>query len=254
LVELAAQVPGDIPFRAGDKSLVLHAGNGLEADMVFEASAHIDHARVQDAPLVFAGYGITAPEHGWDDYKDADVRGKVVVLMNFNPPFQGPGVRLWYGRWDYKYENAARHGAAGALIIHTTESAGYPWQVVVTSWSTPRQDLPPAPGDKFMEFRGWITESAAIRLMQLTGKDLDELRRSAGSKDFRAVPLGSTTSLDLPVHLQTIHSANVIGMLPGTDPALRREAVLYTAHHDHLGRVQPMPPATDGTYNGALDR
>src|SRR5207253_2118893 len=104
------------------------------------------------------------------------------------------------------------------------------------------QDLPPAPDDKFMEFRGWITESAAIRLMQLTGKDLDELRRSAGSKDFRAVPLGSTTSLDLPVHLQTIHSANVIGMLPGTDPALRREAVLYTAHHDHLGRVQPIPP------------
>src|SRR5207302_6148651 len=89
LVELAAQVPGDIPFRAGDKSLVLHAGNGLEADMVFEASAHIDHARVQDAPLVFAGYGIVAPEYGWDDYKDADVRGKVVVLLNFNPPFRG---------------------------------------------------------------------------------------------------------------------------------------------------------------------
>src|SRR5256885_9528358 len=173
--------------------------------------------------------------------------------MNCNPPFQGPGVRLWYGRWDYKYENAARHGAAGALIIHPTESAIYPGQVVVTSWSTPRQDLPPAPGDKFMEFRGWIAEPAAIRLAQLTGKDLDELRRSAGSKDFRAVPLGSAMSLDLPVHLQTIRSANVIGILPGTDPALRREAVLYTAHHDHLGRVQPVPPATDGIFNGALD-
>ncbi|OLD32268.1 MAG: hypothetical protein AUI19_05550 [Myxococcales bacterium 13_1_40CM_2_68_15] len=253
LIELGADVPRGVAFTSQGNQLVLHAGNGMEADLVLGPSAHKDRESVKDAGLVFAGYGITAPEYGWDDYKDADVRGKVVVLMNFNPPFQGPGVRLWYGRWDYKYENAARHGAAGALIIHTTESAGYPWQVVVTSWSTPHQDLPPAPDDKFMEFRGWITESAAIRLMQLTGKDLDELRRSAGSKDFRAVPLGSTTSLDLPVHLQSIRSANVIGMLPGTDPALRREAVLYTAHHDHLGRVQPIPPATDGIYNGALD-
>jgi Zn-dependent M28 family amino/carboxypeptidase len=253
LVELRADVPRDVVFRAQASELVLHAGNGMEADLVLGPSAHKDRGFVKDAALVFAGYGITAPEHGWDDYKDVDVRGKVVVLMNFNPPFQGPGVRLWYGRWDYKYENAARHGAAGALIIHTTESAGYPWQVVVTSSSTPRQDLPPAPDDKFMEFRGWITGSAAIRLAQLSGKDLDQLRRSAASKDFRAVPLGSSMSLDLPVHLQAIRSANVIGILPGSDPALRREAVLYTAHHDHLGRVQPTAPATDGIYNGALD-
>jgi Zn-dependent M28 family amino/carboxypeptidase len=253
LIELAAEVPRDVAFSAAGNQLVLHAGNGLEADLVLGASAHKERGSVTDAALVFAGYGITAPEYGWDDYRDVDVRGKVVVLMNFNPPFQGPGVRLWYGRWDYKYENAARHGAAGALIIHTTQSAGYPWQVVVTSWSTPHQDLPPAPGDKFMEFRGWITEPAAVRLAQLTGKDLDQLRRSAESKDFRAVPLGSTMSFDLPVHLQSIRSANVIGILPGTDETLRREAVLYTAHHDHLGRVQPIPPATDGIYNGALD-
>src|SRR6266481_239253 len=211
LIELRADVPREVHFSAGGKDVALSALGGTAADLVLEPNAHIDRATVKDAGLVFAGYGITAPEYGWDDYKDADVRGKVVVLMNFNPPFQGPGVRLWYGRWDYKYENAARHGAAGALIIHTTESAGYPWQVVVTSWSTPRQDLPPAPGDKFMEFRGWASEPAAIRLAQLSGKDLDELRRSAASKDFRAVPLGSTMSLDLPVHLQTIRSANVIG-------------------------------------------
>src|SRR5438270_746291 len=185
---------------------------------------------------------ITATEYGWDDYKDVDVRGKVVVVMNFNPPFQGPGVRLRYGRWDYKYVNAAKHGAAGALVIHTTPSAGYPWQVVVTSWSTPRQDLPPAPDEKFMEFRGWITEPAAIRLAQLGGDDLDALRKSAESRDFRPIPLASTMSLDLPVSLKMIRSDNVVGMLPGTDPALRGEAVLYTAHHDHLGRVQPIPP------------
>src|SRR5437660_7112411 len=253
LVELAAQVPGDIPFRAGDKSLVLHAGNGLEADMVFEASAHIDHARVQDAPLVFAGYGIVAPEYGWDDYKDADVRGKVVVLLNFNPPFRGENVRLWYGRWDYKYLTAAAHGAAGAILIHTTASAGYPWQVVVSSWSTPHQDLPPAPDDKFLQFQSWISEGAAARLAQLSGQDLEKLRASAQSKDFRPLALGSTMSLEMPIRMRTIQSANVIGVLPGSDQRLRDEAVFFTAHHDHLGMVPPVPPATDGIYNGALD-
>ena len=253
LVELAADVPRDVAFKSGGKDLVLHAGNGLQADLVLGPSAHKERGTVKDAGLVFVGYGITAPEYGWDDYKDVDVRGKVVVVMNFNPPFQGPGVRLWYGRWDYKYVNAAKHGAAGALVIHTTPSAGYPWQVVVTSWSTPRQDLPPAPDEKFMEFRGWIVEPAAIRLAQLGGNDLDTLRKSAESRDFRPVPLASTMSLDLPVSLKMIRSDNVVGMLPGTDPALRGEAVLYTAHHDHLGRVQPIPPATDGIYNGALD-
>ena len=253
LVELAADVPRDVAFKSGGKDLVLHAGNGLQADLVLGPSAHKDRGTVKDAGLVFVGYGITAPEYGWDDYKDVDVRGKVVVVMNFNPPFREPGVRLWYGRWDYKYVNAAKHGAAGALVIHTTPSAGYPWQVVVTSWSTPRQDLPPAPDEKFMEFRGWITEPAAIRLAQLGGDDLDALRKSAESRDFRPIPLASTMSLDLPVSLKMIRSDNVVGMLPGTDPALRGEAVLYTAHHDHLGRVQPIPPATDGIYNGALD-
>ena len=253
LVELAADVPRDVAFKSGGKDLVLHAGNGLQADLVLGPSAHKERGTVKDAGLVFVGYGITAPEYGWDDYKDADVRGKVVVVMNFNPPFQGAGVRLWYGRWDYKYVNAAKHGAAGALVIHTTPSAGYPWQVVVSSWSTPRQDLPPSPDEKFMEFRGWVTEPAAIRLAQLGSNDLDQLRKSAESRDFRPVPLASTMSLDLPVSLKMIRSDNVVGMLPGTDPALRGEAVLYTAHHDHLGRVQPIPPATDGIYNGALD-
>ena len=253
LVELGADVPRDIAFKGQSGQLILHAGNGTQADLVIGPSAHKDRASVKDAEVVFAGYGIVAPEYGWDDYKDVDVRGKVVLLMNFNPPFQGEGKRLWYGRWDYKYLTAAAHGAAGAIIIHTTPSAGYPWQVVVTSWSTPHQDLPPGPNDKFMEFQAWITEPAAIKLVQLGGKDLDQLRSAAQSKDFRPAALGSTLSLEMPVHMRTIESANVIGILPGTDPRLRDEAVLYTAHHDHLGRVQPIPPATDGIYNGALD-
>jgi len=254
LVELATDVPHDVTFRSGGgQSLVLHAGNGVQADLVLEPNAQKDLERVKDAPLVFVGYGITAPEYGWDDYKDADVRGKVVVLLNFNPPFKGEGVRVWYGRWDYKYMNAAKHGAAGALLVHTTESAGYPWQVPVTTSSTPRQRLPPDPDEKFMEFQGWIAEPASGQLAKFGGQDLDKLRAAARSKAFKPVPLDATLSLDLPVHLRRFESANVIGVLPGTDPKLKDEALLYTAHHDHLGHVTPVPPATDGIYNGALD-
>ncbi|MGZ6143298.1 MAG: M28 family peptidase, partial [Myxococcales bacterium] len=253
LVELAGEVPPEVTFQAGPgKALALRTDKGLDSDMVVGPSAHKERESVKDAPVVFAGYGITAPEYGWDDYKDVDVRGKVVVLMNFNPPFKGQGVRLWYGRWDYKYMNAAKHGAAGAIIIHTTPSAGYPWQVVVTSWGTPQQDLPPEPDEKFMEFRGWVTEPSAVKLAQLGGQDLDQLRKSAESKDFRPAPLGSSLSLEIPVHMKSFQSANVIGILPGTDPKLKGEAVLYTAHHDHLGS-RPVPAGQDGIFNGALD-
>src|SRR5438105_8856000 len=161
LIELAGEIPREVIFNPGPNELRLRTDGGIQADLVLGPSAQKDRESVKDAPLVFAGYGITAPEYGWDDYKDADVRGKIVVLMNFNPPFQGERVRLWYGRWDYKYMNAARHGAAGALLIHTTESAGYPWQVPVTTSSTPRQRLPPGPAEKFMEFQGWVKEPAA---------------------------------------------------------------------------------------------
>lgn len=253
LIELAPEVPRDLPFRAGSQTVVLHAGNGVEADLVIDPSAPKDRATVKDAEVVFVGYGITAPEYGWDDYKDVDVRGKVVLLLNFNPPFKGQGVRLWYGRWDYKYMNAARHGAAGALVIHTTESAGYPWQVPVTSSSTPRQHLPPAPDEKFMEFQGWISEPGTVKLAEAGGQDLARLRQAAQGKDFKPVPMGSRMSLDMPVRMRRFESANVIGLLPGTDAKLRDQAVLYTAHHDHLGAVKPQPPQTDGIYNGALD-
>ena len=252
LVELQADVPKEVTFRAGQGQLALRTDGGLQADLVLGPSAHKELESVKDAPVVFAGYGITAPEYGWDDYKDVDVKGKVVVLMNFNPPFKGANVRLWYGRWDYKYLNAAKHGAAGAIIIHTTPSAGYPWQVVVTSWSTPHQNLPPGPDDKFMEFQGWMTEASAVKLAQLGQQDLDRLRKAAEGKDFKPVPLGSTLSLEFPVRLKKFESANVVGILPGTDPRLKQEAVLYTAHHDHLG-ARPVPPGQDGIFNGALD-
>jgi hypothetical protein len=251
LVQMRGKVPRQVTFQGGGRELMLSAMNGVEADLVIDPNGQIDRAHVENAELVFAGYGIVAPEYGWDDYKDVDVKGKIVVLMNFNPPFAGPGVRLWYGRWDYKYLTAAAHGAAGALIIHTTPSAGYPWQVLSSSADGVRMDLPPS-GDPRMQFQGWITEDAGKRLVALTGKDLDQLRKSAEDKSFRPTPLGIRTSLDMPIELRTTPSANVVAVLPGTDPKLKDEAVVFTAHWDHLGK-KDVPPGTDGIYNGALD-
>ena len=252
LVELRGKIPARVVFRSGDKEAALSALGGVKADLVLDPDAHVDRAIVTDAEVVFAGYGIVAPEYGWDDYKDADVRGKIVVLMNFNPPFAGEGVRLWYGRWDYKFQTAAAHGAVGALIVHTVASAGYPWQVLAASADGTRIDLPPG-NEPRLQFQGWVTEDGARRIAALGGKDLDALRASARTKDFRPAPLGVRTSLDMPIEKRTTMSANVIGKLPGTDPQLREQAVVYTAHWDHLGEREPAPGTTDGIYNGALD-
>jgi len=252
LVELRGRLPREVVFRGPTGEVALSPGAGIKSDLRLDPDAHIEVARVQDAELVFAGYGIVAPEYGWDDYKDADVRGKIVVLMNFNPPFAGQGVRLWYGRWDYKYLTAAAHGAAGALIIHTTASAGYPWQVLSASADGVRIDLPEA-NERRMQFQGWVTEDGARKLAGLGGQDLDALRLQAQSKGFRPVPMPVRTSLEMPIERFTTVSANVIGKVPGTDPRLRDEVVMYTAHWDHLGKREPAPGTSDGIYNGALD-
>jgi Zn-dependent M28 family amino/carboxypeptidase len=212
-----------------------------------------------DAPdIVFVGYGIVAPEYQWDDYKKVDVKGKVVMVMN-NDPSTDPGLfagktRLWYGRWDYKYLEAAKHGAAGAIIIHTTPSAAYPWQVVTSSMSATAEHfrLPPSPDEPRLPVRMWATEDASRKIAQLGGKDLDALRAAAEKREFVPVPLGVRTSLALTTTTRTIESANVIGVLPGSDPALAKEAVVYTAHHDHLG-MRPPEAGKDTIYNGAKD-
>src|SRR3954469_4998038 len=188
LVELRGRLPSEVVFRGTAGEVALAPGAGVKSDLVLDPDAHVEIARVKDAELVFAGYGIVAPEYGWDDYKYVDVRGKIVVLMNFNPPFAGQGVRLWYGRWDYKYLTAAAHGAVGALVIHTTPSAGYPWQVLSASSDGVRIDLPPQ-DDRRMQFQGWGTEEGARKLARLGGLDLDALRSQAQAKSFRPVPL-----------------------------------------------------------------
>ena len=212
---------------------------------------------IDASEVVFVGYGIVAPEFGWDDYKGADLRGKVLVYMN-NDPEDDPAIfagktRLYYGRWDYKYEMAAKRGAAGAIILHTTPSAGYPWQVVQASWGNENFSLP-GEGEHDVPVRMWMTEEATRRLATLSGRDLDALVASAKKKDFRPVPLGVTLSVSLKNEVRHVVSGNVIGKLPGSDPVLSREAVLFSTHHDHFGKKAGAGPnGTDAIYHGALD-
>jgi len=252
LITLHGRVPKQVAFRGNGREIQLSALNGVESELRIDPDAHVEVARVNDAELVFVGYGIVAPEYGWDDYKDVDLRGKIAVIMNFNPPFAGEGVRLWYGRWDYKYLTAAAHGAAGALVIHTTASAGYPWQVLSASADGTRIDLPPG-SEHRMQFQGWVTDDGAKKLASLANMDLEKLRSDAQQKSFQPVPMGVRMSFEMPIERKVTPSANVVGILPGTDPQLKNEAVVFTAHWDHLGRDANVPPGKDGIYNGALD-
>ncbi len=253
LVGITGRVPETTTLTAVEKKLEFKR---LE-DFVAFSGTQKPEARIEDAEIVFVGYGIVAPEYGWDDYKDADIKGKVLLMMN-NDPEDDPKLfagktRLWYGRWDYKYEIAAKKGAVGAFIIHTQPSAGYPWQVVQTSWSRERFELP-YEGEPRVEIKGWFTESAAKKVAALGGKDLDPLRAVAQKKDFRPVPLGARFSMAITNTVQQKESANILGKLPGSDPKLSRQIVIYTAHHDHLGMKQePAKPGEDVIYNGALD-
>jgi len=251
LVAIESRPPRSYRFQAGARRLELRAWD----DVVAVPGVQAPVAEVKEAELVFAGYGITAPEYGWDDFK-TDVRGKVLLVMN-NDPEDDPALfegkrRTYYGRWGYKYEEAARHGAAGVILIHTTPSAAYPWQVVQTSWTKDTFELPAA-GEPRVQIRAWATEPAARQLAALGGKDLDALRAAAQRKDFRPVPLGVKVSARIESTLRSAESANVLARLPGRDPLLAREAVMHTAHHDHLGMRRGAQPGQDVIYNGALD-
>ena len=247
--------PSDTPERRSRSQLKVLSFTKLE-DYVAFSGTQKPQSQVENAELVFVGYGIVAPEFQWDDYKDVDVKGKVLLMMNNDPEddpktFAGK-TRLWYGRWDYKYSIAAQKGAVGAFIIHTQPSAGYPWQVVQTSWSRERFELP-YEGEPRVEIKGWFTDDASKKIAALGGQDLDRLRAAALKRDFRPTPLGVTLSFAIENTVQTKESGNVIGKLPGSDPRLAREAVLYTAHHDHLGMKTDPKPGEDAIFNGALD-
>ena len=211
------------------------------------------------AEVVFVGYGSTAPEYRWDDFKNVDVKGKILMVLVNDPPAPsnepqrfGGRAMTYYGRWTYKFEEAERRGAAGMLIVHTTEAAGYPWQTVVGSWAKEQRMLPRAPGlPAPLAFRGWITDSAATSLLRQAGLDLAQLRRQAEQRTFRPVPTGITLDVGFTNTAQSLESDNVIGVVRGSDAALRDEYVAYSAHWDHLG-IGPVANG-DSIYNGALD-
>ncbi len=251
LLGVFADQPESWSFTGPDGDLTLDQWD----EFIVFSGVQSERAEVTDAELVFVGYGIQAPEYDWDDFGDADLTGKVLVIMNNDPDwdpdlFAGE-TRLWYGRWDYKYLSAARQGAAGAIIIHTSPSAGYPYQVVQTSWTGMQFELP-AGDEPRSQVQAWVTEDAAKELMALAGYDLDELRDAAYNRDFEPVPLGITTSIGFEVGITRVQTANVLGLIPGSDPELSDEVVIYTAHHDHLGRGVPNRDG-DAIYNGALD-
>jgi Zn-dependent M28 family amino/carboxypeptidase len=251
IVGVDTKNPATTLFRKGSDSLELKYHDEFIASSGLQANS----ARLEDAELVFVGYGIVAPEYGWDDFKGQDLKGKVLVVMN-NDPEDDPALfagktRLYYGRWTYKYEQAARTGAAGAIIVHTTPSAGYGWNVIQTSWEGEQFGVPQE-GPQ-LQVKAWVTEDSARKLATLGGQDLDRLRAAAQKKDFKPVPLGVTWSLALENEVSRTKTANVLGRLPGSDPVLSKEAVVYSAHHDHLGLKKDAKPGEDAIYNGAKD-
>jgi Zn-dependent M28 family amino/carboxypeptidase len=224
-------------------------------DYIAVSGLQAENVAIDDAELVFVGYGIQAPEYHWDDFKGANLKGKVLVMLN-NDPDWDPQLfagkrRLYYGRWTYKYESAARQGAAGAIIIHTTPSAGYPWQVVQSSWGGEQFELP-AEGEPRVKLKGWTTEDAMRRLLKSSGFDLDKLVNSAHSRSFKPVPLGIRTSISFTTKLSRVQTANVAGLLPGSDPKLADQVVVFSAHHDHFGIGEP-DSTGDRIYHGAED-
>lgn len=214
-----------------------------------------ENVSIKDAELVYVGYGITAPEEDWDDFKGEDLSGKILVFKNYNPVtyedrFEG-GNRLYYGRWTYKFEQAAKQGALGALIIHTDKTAGYGWDVVRNSWSLERFFVyeEEAPSTKF---EGWLTHEQSSDLFERAGLDLEEMLDHAEQTDFRPVPLeGVQLHADIRAQYRSIEGQNVVGKIKGSDPEKAKEAVVFSAHHDHLGYGTPVDG--DSIFNGALD-
>ncbi len=206
------------------------------------------------AELVFVGYGITAPEWQWDDYKGADLKGKILLMLVNDPGIGNPAIfrgkiLTYYGRWTYKLEEAARHGAAGVLLVHNDSMATYGWPTVRNSWTGEqvRLDTPPTS----LAFGGWITQAAATELLRARGLDLGALIASAGQRDFRPVPTGIELSAVVHSTLQRRAADNVVGRLSGRDPTLKQQVVVLTAHWDHFGIVPPVNG--DSIMNGAVD-
>jgi Zn-dependent M28 family amino/carboxypeptidase len=249
---------------AGGRTLELRPREDIVA-MSFERARHVE---VKASELVFAGYGVVAPEYGWDDFKGLDVKGKTLVVLVNDPQIPDPKdpsrlddtmfkgkAMTYYGRWTYKYESAAAMGAAAVLIVHETKTAAYPWEVVVNSFGRENFDVDYGGANpNFPKVPAWITTDAAREIFALAGKDFDQLKAAALQRDFRALPLGASIDIAIEKAWRNIPSHNVLGRIEGSDPKLRGEVVLYTAHWDHFGWDPQLPGRkTEQIYHGALD-
>lgn len=234
-------------------------------DYVATSTHLVPEVKVDNSPIVFVGYGVVAPEYNWDDYKGVDLRGKTILMLINDPPVPDPkdptkldpatfrgDAMTYYGRWSYKYEIAAKLGAAAAVIVHETGPAAYPYSVVEMSWAKENFSID-APDRNMGEVpvRSWVTLDVARKLCKDAGLDFDTLKAAAARRDFRPTPLKATATFDLRQKVRPFKSRNVVAQVPGTDPKLKDEWLLYSAHWDHLGRHPELQG--DQIFNGAVD-
>lgn len=253
MVEIRGEVLEPLTLQVGETTMVLEP---LTQSVVGSRLTQ-DEIAVADSEIVFAGYGVVAPEYEWNDYAGIDATGKTVIVLVNDPGF-GIGdeslfkgkAMTYYGRWSYKFEECARQGAAACIIVHETEGASYPWEVVRNSWSGPEFDLPRSEGDDpVVNVQGWITRDKAVELFAAAGKDFEAIRPTADARGFAPFSLGGTASVKLKNSVRQATSPNVLAMLPGSQRP--DEFIVYTAHWDHLGRTFGDPK--DNIYNGAID-
>jgi Zn-dependent M28 family amino/carboxypeptidase len=255
LAQFDIEGPTNLSVTAAGQQRALAQGKEIA---VRAAATNIDRVQFKDAPLVFLGYGVTAPERKWDDYQGIDMRGKIAIVLVNDPDFEsgsglfGGRAMTYYGRWTYKYEEAARHGALGVLIVHETAPASYGWATVENSNTNSIFDILRAnPRQTHVDMEAWIQRDVAVSLLKQAGLDFEQLKKQAQSNSFRAVPLkGVSFSASYGVKRQTVVSKNVVGLLPGTK--YPEQTVLYTAHWDHLGIGKP-DETGDRIFNGAAD-
>jgi Zn-dependent M28 family amino/carboxypeptidase len=248
-------------FAVGDKKTELK----FPEEYVASSARLQSEIKAENTDVVFVGYGVVAPEYGWDDYKDVDVRGKTILMLINDPAIPDPAdpakldekmfkgsAMTYYGRWTYKYEIAAQKGAAAAVIIHETVPAGYPYSVVMSSWAKENFEIDAADKNAgAVQVRSWITLDVAKKLLTDCGEDFDALKKKALTKDFRPVALKAKANFGLKQTVRPFKSQNVVAKLEGSDPKLKDEWVLYSAHWDHLGRHEELKG--DQIFNGAAD-
>ena len=261
LVGLTPEIT-DASFEVGDEAVPMEG----KTDFVGYTQRVVPEISIEGSEIVFVGYGVVAPEYGWDDFKDVDVAGKTLLMLVNDPAIPDPDdpaaldegmfngrAMTYYGRWTYKYEVAAERGAAAVFVIHETEPAGYPWEVPAANCGRERFNVASSGGaaPEPAAVTGWIHVDATRRLFEAAGLSFDELKQAALDPEFRPVDLGGTASLTIRNAIREIRSRNVVARLAGVDPERRDEYVIYTAHWDHLGRNETLEG--DQIYNGALD-